>query len=248
MPDLIAICSMLKKVVFVVIAVLISALFFQFSENRDSDFITYTVNPEKETVALFWKNNQNETFGSIQKLKSWLSNNQKELVFAMNGGMYKKDQSPQGLFIQNYIGKAPIDTADGNGNFYLKPNGIFYMTSSKKAFVVSTEDFNPNKSIEFATQSGPMLVVDGSIHKAFNKNSTNLNIRNGVGILPNNEILFAMSTKEVSFYEFADFFMRKGCKNALYLDGLVSRMYHPKANWLQTDGNFGAIIGIIKDK
>jgi uncharacterized protein YigE (DUF2233 family) len=93
-----------------------------------------------------------------------------------------------------------------------------------------------------------MLVVDGSIHKAFNKNSTNLNIRNGVGILPNNEILFAMSTKEVSFYEFADFFMRKGCKNALYLDGLVSRMYHPKANWLQTDGNFGAIIGIIKDK
>lgn len=239
---------MLKKAVFVVIAVLSSVLFFQFSENKDSDFITYTVNPEKETVALFWKNNQNEIFGSIQQLKSELSNNQKELVFAMNGGMYKKDQSPQGLFIQKYVTQSPIDTADGNGNFYLKPNGVFYITSSKKAFVVSSEDFNPNKSIEFATQSGPMLVVDGSIHKAFNKNSTNLNIRNGVGILPNNEILFAMSTKEVNFYEFANFFKRKGCKNALYLDGLVSRMYHPKAKWVQTDGNFGVIIGITKDK
>ncbi len=239
---------MFKKGVFVVIAVLISVLFFQFSENKDSDFVSYTVNPEKESVQLFWKNNQGETFGSIQKLKSFLSNNQKELVFAMNGGMYKKDQSAQGLFIQNYVTQSPIDTADGNGNFYLKPNGIFYITSSKKAFVVTTQDFKDDKSIEFATQSGPMLLVDGAIHKAFNKNSTNLNIRNGVGILPNNDILFAMSTKEVNFYEFADFFKRKGCKNALYLDGLVSRMYHPKVKWMQTDGNFGVIIGIIKDK
>lgn len=239
---------MFKKGVFIVIGILLFVLFVQFSEDKDSDFVSYTVNPEKESVQLFWKNDQLEIFGSIQKLKSWLSTNQKELVFAMNGGMYKKDQSPQGLFIQNGISKSPIDTSNGNGNFYLKPNGIFYISSSKKAFVVATEDFNPNKSIEFATQSGPMLVINGAIHKAFNKNSTNLNIRNGVGILPNNEILFAMSTKEVNFYEFADFFKRKGCKNALYLDGLVSRMYHPKAKWIQTDGNFGVIIGITKDK
>jgi uncharacterized protein YigE (DUF2233 family) len=89
------------------------------------------------------------------------------------------------------------------------------------------------------------LVIDGEIHKAFNKGSTNLNIRNGVGILPNNKILFAMSKKEINFYDFAEFFKSKGCKNALYLDGFVSRTYCPNQNWMQTDGDFGVIIGVV---
>jgi len=239
---------MLKKVGFVFIVFFLSLLFFQFSENKESDFICYLVNPKNENIELFWKNDKGKIFGSIQNLKVWLSNHEKELVFAMNGGMYKKDQSPQGLFIQNNSIKTYVDTSNGTGNFYLKPNGVFYLSTDNKAVISSTEKFINSNFVKFATQSGPMLVIDGEIHTAFNKNSVNLNIRNGVGILPNNQILFAMSTKEINFYEFADYFKSKGCKNALYLDGLVSRTYHPKANWIQTDGNFGVIIGIFKDK
>jgi uncharacterized protein YigE (DUF2233 family) len=103
-----------------------------------------------------------------------------------------------------------------------------------------------NDNIKFATQSGPMLVVNGEIHTAFKKGSSNLNIRNGVGILPNNHILFAMSKKEINFYDFAQFFKNAGCKNALYLDGFVSRTYLPEKNWVQTDGQFGVMIGVTE--
>ncbi|MBP6659490.1 MAG: phosphodiester glycosidase family protein, partial [Chitinophagales bacterium] len=76
--------------------------------------------------------------------------------------------------------------------------------------------------------------------------STKLNIRNGVGILQNGNPIFVMSKQEVSFYDFAKYFKKIGCENALYLDGFVSRTYLPEKNWIQTDGNFGVIIGVAK--
>lgn len=237
---------MIKKGILLVL-VLVSFLFFQFSKNNDDDFVTYISNPKTESIQLYWKDDNQKPFGSIQHLNQYLLKNNKEVLFITNGGMYKKDQSPQGLFIQNAITKSPLDTSNAYGNFYLKPNGVFYLTSSKEAFVVKTEDFKASNNIEFATQSGPMLVIDGKIHTAFNKNSTNLNIRNGVGILPNNQVLFVLSKKEVNLYEFAEFFKNKGCKNALYLDGFVSRAYCPQEKWTQTDGNFGVMIAITKN-
>jgi len=91
-----------------------------------------------------------------------------------------------------------------------------------------------------------MLLIDGAIHTAFNMNSTNCNIRNGVGILPSGKILFAMSKTPVTFYQFARFFNNQGCKNALFLDGVVSEMYLPEMNLLHGIGNFGVLIGVTK--
>lgn len=110
----------------------------------------------------------------------------------------------------------------------------------------ATSDFQDNINIKFATQSGPMLVVNGLIHTAFRDGSTNLHIRNGVGILPDNKVIFAMSKKEINFYDFAKYFQSLGCKNALYLDGFVSRTYLPEKEWTQTDGDFGVMIGVTK--
>jgi len=93
-----------------------------------------------------------------------------------------------------------------------------------------------------------MLVIDGEIHAAFKENSTNLNIRNGVGILPNNQIVFVISKKEINFYDFAAYFKKLGCINALYLDGFVSRTYLPEKKWNQIDGDFGVIIGVTENK
>ena len=164
----------------------------------------------------------------------------------MNGGMYKKDNSPQGLFIEDGTVRAALDTTSGVGNFYMKPNGIFYLTNDNRAAVCQTKAFINNGKIKFATQSGPMLLIDGQIHPAFKKGSANVNIRNGVGILPDSTVIFSMSRREVNFYDFAEFFASMGCKNALYLDGFVSRTYLPEENWKQLDGNFGVIIGVTK--
>lgn len=239
---------MKKKIIISLSILIICVMFIQFVSKSqvDENYVSCIVNPKVNEVNFFWRNEKKINFGSIENLKNWLVKNNKKLLFAMNGGMYKKDKSAQGLFIQNNIIKSQIDTTSGNGNFYLKPNGVFYLNNDNEAFVSKTENFKFDTNVRDATQSGPMLLIDGEIHKIFNKNSTNLNIRNGVGVLPNNEILFAMSKKDVNFYEFATFFKSKGCKNALYLDGFVSRTYYPEQNWIQTDGDFGVIIGVSK--
>lgn len=162
----------------------------------------------------------------------------------MNGGMYTKDLSPKGLYVENKIEKQKIDTTSGNGNFYLKPNGVFYI-SKQIAGIVKTNEFR-NKDVDFATQSGPMLVIDGIIHPDFQESSKNLNIRNGVGVLPNGKVVLAISKEKINFYNFANYFKKLGCKNALYLDGFVSRIYYPEKKIKQLDSKFGVMIGVLK--
>jgi uncharacterized protein YigE (DUF2233 family) len=213
-------------------------------QDKDSRFVSFVTDPA--SISLYWKDDKGQIFRSIQSLKAFIEGRDQELRFAMNGGMYLKDNSPQGLYIENGMTHAPLDTLSGAGNFYLKPNGIFYITNGNQAVVCQTKDFINNDHVNFATQSGPMLIIDGQIHPAFKKGSANLNIRNGVGILPDNRVLFAMSRQEVNFHDFAEFFQKMGCRNALYLDGFVSRTYLPEENWQQLDGNFGVIIGVTK--
>ena len=214
--------------------------------------LSYTVSPAGQDLGFYWQDGRNVPFGSIQRLKDECESKARKLVFAMNGGMYNPDGSPKGLFIQQHHQYVGLDTAVGSGsagNFYLQPNGVLLITRDKKAWIHTTSDLNKPgalDSVEFATQSGPMLVIDGVIHPAFKQGSPNLNIRNGVGLLPGNKLLFAMSKEPINFYDFAEFFLRRGCRNALYLDGFVSRTFLPEQGSMQTDGNFGVIIAVTE--
>jgi len=212
------------------------------SINDDERFISHTVDLKKHDLKLYWKDNKNQPFRSLQRLKEWLDSNGRKMVFAMNGGMYKTDNSPLGLFIEANKIITPLNTRSASGNFYLKPNGVFYITNDNHATICTTDQFKKDTKIKYATQSGPMLLVNGKIHDAFTKNSKNVNIRNGVGLLADGKLLFAMSKTLVNFYDFAEFFKKAGCKNALYFDGFVSRTYLPEKNWIQTCGDCGVII------
>ncbi|MGN6648387.1 MAG: phosphodiester glycosidase family protein [Cytophaga sp.] len=239
----------MKRIHFLLAAIILltgSLAAFTMHKNQEQEFISYTVDPAKQDLKLYWKNDQGNILKSIQNLKTFVESKDSALIFAMNAGMYKEDNTPLGLFIQHSKTLVPVNNAAGHGNFYLKPNGIFYITTDRKALVCKTENFTNTGNVAFATQSGPMLLIDGQIHPAFVKGSTNLNFRNGVGILPNGKALFAMSTREINFYDFAAYFQKSGCTNALYLDGFVSRTYLPEKRWIQTDGNFGAMIGVTE--
>lgn len=228
------------------ILLLTVAGFFVFAQNTSADarFLSYRVDVARQTIKLYWKDDKNEHFGSIQNLKSWLQKRNETLLFAMNGGMYKEDRSPLGLYIENGKTLTKLNTYHGEGNFYLKPNGVFYISNDGKAVISPTQKMAGRKNIRYATQSGPMLVTDGRINPVFTKGSANLNIRNGVGILPDGKAVFVMSKTAVNLYDFADYFAKLGCKNALFLDGFVSRTYLPEQNWSQLDGDFGVIIGV----
>ncbi|MEO6039764.1 MAG: phosphodiester glycosidase family protein [Saprospiraceae bacterium] len=224
---------------------------FAFGRIRPEEnnlIISYEVDLQKQNLHLYWKNEGGQILENIGNLKNWLTLKGENLVFAMNAGMFKPDHSPQGLFIQDQKIVEKLDTASGDGNFYLKPNGVFYTTADNLAVICKTENFSPGTAIKYATQSGPMLVIDGHIHPAFKAGSSNLHIRNGVGILPDGKVLFAMSKDKINLYDFANYFINAGCQNALYLDGFVSRMYLPEKHWLQTDGDFGVIIGVTENR
>jgi len=241
---------MTKKHFLPIYILFIAIALFAFSTKPFSEdkIISYTVDLNQSQLKLYWKDDKGNVFNSIQNLKDYLDKKKTPLLFAANAGMYKQDHSPQGLFIEEKKELSPIDTASGNGNFYMKPNGVFYTTTNNQAFICETRQFSHTSITRYATQSGPMLVIDGNIHSAFKKGSANLNIRNGVGILPDGKVVFAMSKEKINFYDFAEYFKELGCKQALYLDGFVSRTYLPEKNWTQTDGNFGVMIGVTEKK
>jgi uncharacterized protein YigE (DUF2233 family) len=224
-------------------AIILTVLFFSFQQHTDERFVSYTTSPEN--IIMHWKDDSGKRLGSLKAFRQFIEGKGQKLDFAMNGGMYQPGRSPLGLYIENRTMLSPVDTSNGKGNFYMKPNGVFYIDTNNKAVIVPTDVFKSNSTIKFATQSGPMLVIDGKIHPSFVEGSDNTNIRNGVGILPDGKVVMAMSKEKINFYDFASYFKKLGCKNALYLDGLVSRTYCPSQNWTQTDGNFGVIIGVV---
>lgn len=206
-------------------------------------------------VEFLWRGGpRNLRYGSLGNVKRYLEQaNGRKLLIATNGGMYNKNRDPQGLLIQNGQLKTPLDLApSGKGNFYLQPNGVFLIDQNNRPHVVETQTFDRSQlqlSPRWATQSGPMLVTAGQINAQFNANSTNKFVRSGVGIIDEHHVAFIISKAPVNFYHFAEVFRDiLGCLNALFLDGVVSRMYCPETGRYDTDGGFGTIITIHTGK
>ena len=100
---------------------------------------------------------------------------------------------------------------------------------------------------DLATQSGPMLIINGKHHPKFNHGSKSKKLRSGVGILPNGNIVFIISEKaHTNFFQFATIFKDIfGCNDALFLDGAISEMYIKDIHNCKNN-NFGPIIYVTK--
>jgi len=170
----------------------------------------------------------------------------------MNAGIFEEGGIPAGLVAIEGKCLRPLNTADGNGNFFLKPNGVFYVESGL-ARVVSTPEYAARKpSPRIAIQSGPLLLQNGRIHPAFRPASLHRLHRNGVGIKKDGSVLFVITefgqSRFPNLYEFADFFRSQGCADALFLDGDLSQMIvNPKTSILPGN-HFGAIFAVTEPK
>jgi uncharacterized protein YigE (DUF2233 family) len=142
------------------------------------------------------------------------------LAFALNGGMFHDDYRPVGLYIEDGQEMVRASTKAGPGNFHLKPNGVFY-ASEDEAGVMETGAFLKKKpKAQFATQSGPMLVIDGKLHPRIARAHASAKARDGVCVGGDGAARFVISEGEVPFDTFERLF-RDGlkCRNALFLDG-----------------------------
>ena len=163
--------------------------------------------------------------------------------FAMNAGMYDEAGRPIGLTIVEGRQVHKIALRAGGGNFGMKPNGVFLVRRDGSAEIVTSEEFEPAEDIRLATQSGPMLVIDGKLHPAFKPNGDSIYIRNAVGIAPSGKPLFVISTDPVSFGRLARFFRdRLKTPDALYFDGSVSSLWDPANGRMDVVTDLGPII------
>ncbi len=207
-------------------------------------FTVCTVNLDVHTLQLFWRDGGGEPYRVFGRLPDEVGG--ERLVFAMNAGMYRPDLSPAGLYIEDGETFRRANTAEGPGNFHMKPNGVFLVENGEAAVMTTERYLERDRSPELATQSGPMLVIDGELHPAFMENSTSRKRRNGVGVIDERTVVFAITEQPVTFHEFARLFRDDlGASNALFLDGSMSSLYAPALGRRDFLRNMGPIIGAL---
>jgi uncharacterized protein YigE (DUF2233 family) len=189
------------------------------------------------------------TYGSFRNVDAALAAEDRKLGFAMNAGMYHRDLAPVGLYVEDRVERSEIVTSDGPGNFGLLPNGVFCI--GDRFGVFESRMFKRDRpDCRYATQSGPMLVIDGQLHPKLLPDSDSTYIRNGVGVSEDgSRAVFAISNEAVNFHAFARLFRDElGLFEALYFDGNISRLYAPGLD--RHDGGFpmGPIVGTVVPK
>lgn len=220
---------------------------FSTVEFAGKRFTVCRVDVRKEHLELFHRDETGQPFKRFDRLVPWVEGQRLKLVFAMNAGMYHADFSAVGLFVAGGKQAVPLNTASGDGNFFLKPNGVFAVTETGAHVVEASEYSRLRGPVRLATQSGPMLVMHGRIHPAFRAESDSRLFRNGVGIPSPDVALFVISEAPVNFYEFATLFRDKlQCPDALFFDGTISSLHAPALKRSDFRMDLGPIIGVTE--
>ena len=210
------------------------------------DYTVCTVDPARDDLRLFLNGPDGAPLGSFAAIEA--AHPGQRLAFAMNAGMYHEDRAPVGHFVEGGRELMRLLTAASPGNFGLLPNGVFCIAAGT-ARVYETLDFAARApACRDATQSGPMLVIDGALHPRFLPDSTSRHIRNGVGTTnAGDRAVFVISDQPVTFHQFARFFRDAlGLPQALYFDGRVSRLYAPALGRADGGVRMGPMVGVLE--
>ena len=208
----------------------------EYRTTRYEDKLIHLYRADPAELSLHWKGDDEKPVRTFKALRGHLETDGSRVTFLMNAGIFEPGHVPSGLHIQDGKELLPLNLEPGEGNFFLKPNGVF-LVGKEGAEILASEDYENRKGAppRFALQSGPLLLRAGGVHPKFRPMSDSLLHRNGVGVLPNGSVLFAMTDLApehwINLYSFAMLFKALRCENALFLDGDLSTMWV-----LQADG------------
>ena len=212
------------------------------------DGASYTIctfDMRRDDLRLYWRGPDGKPFANFSALAQAEKAKGRTLRFAMNAGMFEEDLSPVGLFIEDSKRVQRANTSDGASNFHLKPNGVFWIGDKVAGVEETSRYLNDPPPTRFATQSGPMLVIDGRIHPKILPTGVSEKIRNGVCVRDGTNVIFAISDGEVTFHAFARLFKDGlNCANALFLDGSLSSLYAPEIKRDDELAPLGPMVGV----
>jgi len=215
-------------------------------DEADHRYTICTFDTRTTQLRLFLSGTDGKPYSSFAAVAAALRTQGDSLAFAMNAGMFGTDFRPVGLYVEDGRRLVPANTRSGSGNFHMKPNGIFYFGGTGAGIMETSRYLKARLHPEYATQSGPMLVIDGALHPKIEATGTSEKIRNGVGVRDGHVVVFAISDEPVTFYRFATLFRdRLHCPNALFLDGSVSSLYVPDAGRDDALLPLGPIVGVV---
>jgi uncharacterized protein YigE (DUF2233 family) len=212
---------------------------------QNIDATVCRIDLRKQRLKMFHADEKQRPLKYFSAIDRLLDATNERLLFAMNAGMYHPDYSAVGLLVIDGEEHQPLNLDTADGNFFLKPNGVFLVSDAGARVIESSRYPLLKEDVRLATQSGPLLVLDGALHPAFREDSTSRFIRNGVGTLSSDEVVFAISEQPVTFHEFALLFRNGlGCKDALFLDATVSSLLASNLERRDVRASLGPMIGV----
>ncbi len=209
-----------------------------------SRFTVCRYDPATDTLTLVQSDRNGKPLRTFARLKNQLGHTSRRVKFAVNAGMFGDTGEPIGLYVENGKARRALNVRSGSGNFYMPPNGVFFTRADGSPHIATRDTFAALKETPvWATQSGPMLVIDGKLNDQFAPDGTSKYIRNAVGVASNGTAVFVISDEPVSFGRLARFFRDAlGCRNALYLDGAVSSLWVPMQNRRDSHALLGPLL------
>lgn len=209
----------------------------RFEGNR---YTVCEIDMTASNVRLFLRNEDGVPYAQFAALPDGVQ-------IAMNAGMYHDDRRPVGHYIEDGETEMRVVTNAGPGNFGLLPNGVLCLTENTAHVIETLRYVDEAPTCTHATQSGPMLVIDGELHPRFLPDSTSRKRRNGVGTSADGQTLYwAITDNAVTFHEFGVLFRDHiGVPQALFLDGSISRLYDPANGRRDGGAAMGPIIAVV---
>lgn len=120
-----------------------------------ADYVVCDIDPEQYGLVIAHNRPDGSSTATV---RDWLAAQPSDarILLAMNAGMYRPDGASLGLLVEDGRVVAPLNLAEGEGNFFLRPNGVFAVSAQGRFEIVESQAFADSGGLPaYATQSAP---------------------------------------------------------------------------------------------